>query len=152
MVHNWRIVNNMDWRHRDSPSPRKFPTKHGSSFFNYEEVIFVDCLPPGHTIMIIIEEKRQGVLRSGFLFHQNNAPYHNSCVSMAAIHNFDFQILKQPRYSPDLLTISYLQNRTSLEINFVDKKDVATAVNEWTNRIILHRYSSILGPKSFSDQ
>ena len=43
------------------------------------------------------------MLTKGILFHQDNAPVHESVVVMSAIHDCDFELTDHPPYSPDLV-------------------------------------------------
>ena len=38
----------------------------------------------------------------GVLFHQDNAPAHQSVVTMAVVHDCGFELVDHPPYSPDL--------------------------------------------------
>jgi histone-lysine N-methyltransferase SETMAR len=143
----------MEWRHKGSPPPRKFLVTSSvgkimaTVFWDFEGVLLVDYLPRGHTITgeyyaklipkvrQAIKEKRRGKLRCGVLFHQDNAPPHKSCVSMAAIHNAGFEIFQQPPYSPDLAPSDYFLSPKLKErlrgTHFSDDEEVMTSVNEW---------------------
>ena len=43
----------------------------------------------------------------GVLFHQVNAPAHKSVVAMAAVHEYGFELVDLPPYSPDLAPSDY---------------------------------------------
>ena len=47
-------------------------------------------------------------LTKGVLFHQDNAPAHNSVVAMAAVHDCGFALVDHPPYSRDLAPSDYL--------------------------------------------
>ena len=43
----------------------------------------------------------------GILFHQDNAPAHESVVAMAAVHECSFELVDHYPYSPDLAPSYY---------------------------------------------
>ena len=77
-------------------------------------VILIDYLQKGKTITgaycaslldqlkAELAERRPHLQKKEILFHQDNAPSHTSAVAMAKIHEFRFELLDHPPYSPDL--------------------------------------------------
>lgn len=146
----------IEWRHRGLPPPRKFRSTTSAGkvmatvFWDAAGVVLIDFLPRGHSITgqyyaaliaklrDAIKAKRRGKLRRGVLFHQDNAPAHKSCISMAAIHNAGFEILEQPPYSPDLAPSDFHLFPKLKEhlrgTHFPDDDAVMTEVNEWLER------------------
>ena len=53
-------------------------------------------------VVLEIFHERPGELTKGVLFQQDNAPAHKSVVAMAAVHDYDFELVDHPPYSPDL--------------------------------------------------
>ncbi|KAF7268713.1 hypothetical protein GWI33_018193 [Rhynchophorus ferrugineus] len=54
-----------------------------------------------------IVEKRPNFKKNIVLLHQVNAPYHKLVKMMAKIHEFGFDLLPHPPYSPDLATSNH---------------------------------------------
>jgi len=54
-----------------------------------------------------MKEKKQGKLRRGVLFHQNNTPANMSSQALVAIQNAGLELLYQPSYLPDLVRSDY---------------------------------------------
>ena len=69
------------------------------------------------------------------LFHQDNAAAHKSLVTLAAIHECDFQLVQHPPYSPDLAPSDYyLFPSMKNELygrHFATKNDVIDAVDHF---------------------
>ncbi|XP_045451016.1 histone-lysine N-methyltransferase SETMAR-like [Melitaea cinxia] len=110
----------MTWKRASSPTPKKFKVSSSagkvmaSVFWDAQGIIMVEYLEKGATITSsyyadqirdqlreAIKEKRRGKLRTGVLFHQDNAPAHKAAVAMAAIQETGFELLEHPPYSPD---------------------------------------------------
>ena len=49
-----------------------------------------------------IKEKQPHLAKKKVLFHQDNAPVHTSVIAMAKINEFEFKLLPQAPYLPDL--------------------------------------------------
>ena len=113
----------MEWRHSDSPRPKKFRVQKSagkdlaSIFWNQDGVLFIDYLPKGQTINSeyyssllvqlknILKEKRRGKFTKGFLF-LHNAPAYQALATQKMAH-LGFQCLDHPPYSPDLAPSVY---------------------------------------------
>ena len=51
--------------------------------------------------------EQPGKLTKGVLFHLDNAPAHKSVVAMAVVHDYGFEVVDHPLYSPDLAPSDY---------------------------------------------
>ena len=140
----------MTWKRPTSPTPKKFKVASSarkvmaSVFWDAEGIVMVDYLEKGATITgsnyaeqirrlrEAIKEKRRGKLRTGVLFHQDNAPAHKAEVAMAAIREAGFELLEHPPYSPDLAPSDfYLFPRLKEQLRgrkFEDNDEVMAAV------------------------
>ena len=49
-----------------------------------------------------LAEKRPGKLHRRVLFHHDNAPAHSAGKTQALLHEFRWEIIQHPPYSPDL--------------------------------------------------
>ena len=71
-------------------------------------------------------------LSLGVLFHQDNAPAHKSSAALATIHEYDFQLVEHPPYSPDSApSDNYLFPKMKKELSgqhFTTDNDVIDAV------------------------
>lgn len=88
-------------------------------FWDTQGIIFIDYLGKGKTITgeyytsllerlnEEIKTKRPRLKHKKILFHQDNAPVHNSLISMAKIHELRYELLPHPPYSPDLAPCDY---------------------------------------------
>ena len=63
------------------------------------------------------------------LFHQDNAPAHKSVVAMAAVHDWGFELVDHPPYSPDLAPSEYLL--------FPNMKKHLAGKQYWTNNEVI---------------
>ena len=115
-------------------------------FWDAYGILFMDYLKKGKTInsdyyMALldrlsaeIKEKRSHMQKKKLLFHQDNAPYHNSMKTMVKLNELSFELLPHPPYSSDLNPSDYwifaslkevLQGRRSkcitLEGNYIDE-------------------------------
>lgn len=145
-----------EWRHRDSPPPRKFRVTTSRNkimatiFWDAKGILLVDYLPHGHTVTgiyyadllrqlkVAVKEKRRGKLSHGVLLLQDNAPPHMSQVAMAACEACSFQTLPHPAYSPDLAPsdfhlFRFLKNHIR-GTHFDTDDDVMDAVDSWLNQ------------------
>lgn len=111
----------MQWKHPDSPRPRKFRMKPSAnkvlySFFwdskgvilqwpveqrttvtgSYHASLLRDHLHPA------LKRERRGRITAGVLLQQDNAPAHTSQVGMAAVAELGYTLVPHPPYSPDL--------------------------------------------------
>ena len=110
----------MEWRHKNSPPPRKFKVVPSAGklmatiFWDQDGIIHIDYLPRQTTITGAyyadllkclrqsIKEKRRGKLGLGVLLQQDNAPAHASQVATVAARDCGFEVLPHPLHSPDL--------------------------------------------------
>jgi [histone H3]-lysine36 N-dimethyltransferase SETMAR len=143
----------MEWKHHGSPPPRKFRVQPSagkimaSIFWDAKGILLIDFLDRGATITgqyyadliaklrEAIKSQRRGMLRRGVLFHQDNAPVHESRVAVAAIHEAGFELLDHPPYSPDLAPSDFhlfpnLKEHLRGTV-FSSDDDVMNAVNQW---------------------
>ena len=54
-----------------------------------------------------IKKKRPYMQKKKVLFHQDNAPCHNSMKTMVKLNKLSFELLPHPPYSPDLAPSDY---------------------------------------------
>uniref|UniRef100_H3BBU0 Mos1 transposase HTH domain-containing protein n=1 Tax=Latimeria chalumnae TaxID=7897 RepID=H3BBU0_LATCH len=113
-IHHWdpkTKQESMQWKHQASPPPNQMLASKvmASIFWDAKGVPLTDYMP--HKTRITgeyyaslmwklrqaIKEKKQGVL----LLH-GNAPVHKAHVAQATIHEYGFEQLNHPPYSPDL--------------------------------------------------
>ena len=85
-----------------------------SVFWDAEGMSFIDYLEKGKTITgeyysnlltrldENIREKRPGLQKKKFIFHQNSAPSHKSVLAMGKLRDLHYELLEHPPYSPDL--------------------------------------------------
>lgn len=83
-------------------------------FWDAHGIVSLDFLEKGKTITgqyyaelldklnDAIRTKRPHLAGKKVLFHQDNAPAHNSMVAMAKLHQLRYELLPHPPYSPDL--------------------------------------------------
>jgi len=70
------------------------------------------------------------------LLHQDDAPAHTSAVAVAAIRECGFELLSQPRYSPDLAPSDYTTCFDSLKDSLCGQsfgcdEEVIHTINDW---------------------
>ncbi|GFS27166.1 histone-lysine N-methyltransferase SETMAR [Elysia marginata] len=70
----------------------KFSVMLGKDVQYYKKVL-QDKLRPA------IRKKRPGLLESGILFHQNNAPVHTARAVTNVLAGYKWELLEHPRYS-----------------------------------------------------
>lgn len=111
----------MQWKHVDSPRPRKFLLKPSANkvlysfFWDYRGVILQHAVEKGTTINGVyhasllrdqlhpaIKRERRGRVTAGVILQQDNAPPHTSQVGMAAVAELGYELIPHPAYSPDL--------------------------------------------------
>jgi len=141
----------MEWRHSDSPRPKKFRVQKSagkdlaSIFWNQDGVLFIDYLPKGQTINSeyyssllvqlknILKEKRRGKFTKGFLF-LHNAPAYQALATQKMAH-LGFQCLDHPPYSPDLAPLDYHLfsglKKQSKGRHFSSNTEVTAAAETW---------------------
>ena len=79
-----------------------------SAFWDAKGIVFIDYLQKGRTINgeyyaklvrelgEAIKSKRQGKLKKGVLFHQDNSPPHKLLVAMATLRDCGFEVFGHP--------------------------------------------------------
>jgi [histone H3]-lysine36 N-dimethyltransferase SETMAR len=114
------------WKHPDSPRPKKAISKPSSEkilysfFWDKDGVIVQWPVEKGHTITgayhaqllrdqlhPALKSKRRGLITRGVLLQQDNAPAHTSHVAQAAVFELGYEVLPHPPYSPDLAPSDY---------------------------------------------
>ena len=127
-IHHWDPESkqeSMQWKHRDSPPPKKFRTRPSAGkimatiFWDAKGILLIDYMPHKTTITSqyyadllgrlreSIKSKRRGMLTKGVLLLHDNAPVHKGRVAQAAIRNCGFEQITHPPYSPDLAPSDY---------------------------------------------
>jgi histone-lysine N-methyltransferase SETMAR len=143
----------MQWKHLDSPPPRKFRTQPSAGklmatvFWDIEGLLLLEWMPNKTTITgttyaqtlrnlrCAIKEKRRGKLTRGVLLLHDNAPSHTSRIAKAAVAENKFQELNHPPYSPDLAPSDFFLFRNMKKPlrgrRFQTDEEVKAAVIEW---------------------
>lgn len=110
-----------EWRNQGSPRPEKARRKQGAMkvmhivFFDAAGVLVNWAVPAGTTINAAyykwvlqeklrpaIRKKRPRLLERGLIFHHDNAPVHTARLVTDLLDDWDWELLSQPAYSPDL--------------------------------------------------
>ena len=90
-----------------------------SIFWDAHGILFIDYLEKGETInsdyyMALlyrlnaeIKKKRPHMQKKKVLFHQDNAPCHESMKTIVKLNELSFKLLPHPLYSPDLASSDY---------------------------------------------
>ena len=88
-------------------------------FSDVQGILFIDYLEEGRTInseyyitlLVRLKENRQKkwpqMKKKKVLFHQDNALGHKLIATMAKLHEWYFELLLYPPYSPDLVPSDY---------------------------------------------
>ena len=143
-IHHWdpdTKQESMQWKHKDSPAPKKFRTQHSAGkvmatvFWDSRGVIMLDYKPNKTTITgayyadimrklrEAIKQKRRGMLTAGVLLLHDNAPVHKCRVAQAAIRDCRFEQLNHPRtvqtWPPAIIIYFVIWNRICAEPDFV---------------------------------
>jgi [histone H3]-lysine36 N-dimethyltransferase SETMAR len=143
----------MQWKHHDSPPPKKFRTQPSAGkvmatiFWDSDGVLLVDYLPPKTTITgqyyatlinrlrDAIKSKRRGKLSKGVMLLHDNAPVHASQVAQLAIQRCGFHQCNHPPYSPDLAPSDFylfrLLKKHLRGKRFTDDDQLRSAVEDW---------------------
>lgn len=155
-IHHWdpeTKQESMQWKHLDSPPPRKFRTQPSAGkvmatiFWDTEGVILIDYLPPKTTVTgqyyagvlrrlrDAVKEKRRGKLSKGVLILHDNAPAHSSQLAQQAIRECNFTQLPHPPYSPDLAPSDFYLFRHFKKFlrgrKFNDDNELKAASEQW---------------------
>ena len=114
-----------EWRKPEEGAPRKFRVAASarkilaSVFWDADGIIMVHYHEKGETITAnvfcdllvklkeALKSKRRGKLRSGVLFHMDNAPAHKARKTLDLLADLGFEIMSRPPYSPDLAPSDY---------------------------------------------
>ena len=143
-------VQSMEYRHKTSPSPRKFKVIASARnvlltiFWDMKGVVHMEFLKQGHTVnseQYISTQRtlkaRLRRVRSGrdsILQHDNARP-HTSRQTPDALAQLKLSALPHPAYSPDLAPSDYflfLQLKEHLKGNHIDSdEEVVAAVRQW---------------------
>ena len=140
----------MEYRHKRSPSPRKFKDIALARkvlltiFWDMKGVVHMEFLKQGHTVN---SEKFISTLRTlkaklrrvrsvrDSILQQDNARPHTSRQTQDALGQLKLSALPHPAYSPDLAQSNYflfLQLKKHLKGNHYDSdKQVVAAVRQW---------------------
>ena len=142
----------MQWRHSDSPKPKKFMQTHGKKqmatvFWDEKGILLVDFLEQGQTVTSerycqtlrnlrrAIQNKRRGMLSSGIVFLHDNARPHTAHRTVELLEQFKWEIFDHPPYSPDLAPSDYhLFPSLKMWLGsqcFVDNNELQSAVKNW---------------------
>ncbi|GFR69007.1 histone-lysine N-methyltransferase SETMAR [Elysia marginata] len=163
-----------EWRDFDEPRPEKVRRKQGALkvmhmiFFYMNGVILRWPVPIGTTINAqyykkvlqdklrpAIRKKRPGLLESGILFHDDNAPVHTARAVTDVLAGYKWEVLEHPRYSPDLAPCDFnlfpkmkehlcgqrfeteedIIQATKLAVKKLDKCSYVTTFKDWLQRI-----------------
>lgn len=141
------------WTHRGSPPPRKAKVVASagkvmaSIFWDSKGILLIDYLPKGKTIsgqyyadlldrlLIMIREKRPGLLKKKILYHHDNASVHTCRTAMQKLEELRFEIIDHPPYSPDLAPSDFhlFPNLKKFLAGkrFESNEEVKTSVNEY---------------------
>ena len=144
----------MEWRHSDSPRPKKIRVQKSagkflaSLFWDQDGILLIDYLPKGRTINAeyylsllvqlkhILKEKRLEKVTKGVLFLHDNAPAHRALATQKKLGYLGFQFLDHPPYSPDLAPSDYhlfpgLKKKTIERSPFSSDAEVIAAAETW---------------------
>ena len=146
-------MESMQWKHRTSPTPKKFRVEKSvgkvmaSVFWDEKGLMLLKFMPQKTTITgqtyantitalrEAIKEKRRGKLSAGVLLLHDNAPVQMSAKSHAAIQQCGFQQLNHPPYSPDLAPSDYFLFRVMKKFlrskRLSSDEEVEEAVTTW---------------------
>ena len=155
-LHHWdpdSKSESMQWKHTESPTPRKFRTQRGAGkvmatiFWDADGVLLIDYKPNGSSIngayyaqllmklKEAIKQKRRGKLTSGVLLLHDNAPVHKAKVAQDAIQQCGFEELRHPPYSPDLAPSDYYLFRHLKKhlrgTRYFDNEELQWATEDW---------------------
>lgn len=146
-------MESMQWKHRTSPTPKKFRVEKSAGkvmatvFWDKDGLLLLEFMPRkstingevyANTLAVLrekIKEKRRGKLTSGVLLLHDNAPVHASRKAQAAIRACDFKQLDHPPYSPDLAPSDYYLFRHLKKFlrgqRFSSDEEVKAVVETW---------------------
>lgn len=146
----------MEWRHPDSPRPRKFKTQRSSQkvlatvFWDNQGVLLIDFLEHGRTVNSdryiatlkklrdAIRRKRPGNDVHDMKLHHDNARPHTSLATTAAIARMGWSVVPHPPYSPDLAPSDFHLFPSMKEDirgqRFDDLDEVKRAIHSWVRQ------------------
>jgi len=108
----------MEWRHSDSPRPKKFRLQKyagkvlASILWDQDGILLIDYLPKDQTINAkyyssllvqlkdILKEKRRGKFTNGVFFLHDNASAHRALATQKQLAYLGFQCLDHSPYYP----------------------------------------------------
>lgn len=161
------------WRNEGSPRPEKARRKQGALkvmhiiFFDSTGVLVNWPVPAGTKINAAyykwvlqeklrpaIRKKRPALLERGLIFHHDNAPVHTARLVTDLLDEWDWELLEQPRYSPDLApadfyvfpkmkeslrgirmeSLEQINERTSMSLRQLAKHDFGQVFEAWQHR------------------
>jgi len=115
----------MEWRHRDSPRPKKFRVQKStgkvlaSIFWDEDGILLTDYLPKSQTInaeyysfLLVqlkdnLKEKRRAKPTIGILFLHDTDLAHQALATQKKLVYLGFQCLNHSHYSPVLVPSDY---------------------------------------------
>lgn len=118
-------LQSMQWMGPGEKPPKKAKTVPSAGkvmatvFWDHKGILLVDYLEKGRTIngpyyANLLDQLKQAILdkrphlqKKKIFLLQDNAPVHNSVVSMSKIHELNYELVPHPPYSPDLAPSDY---------------------------------------------
>lgn len=146
------------WKRADSPPPTKLKQEKSTNkvfysfFWDYKGIIVKEPAPVGTTITktyyenILVNElhpeikkQRRGLLSAGVILHHGNAPAHTSHLVSSAIHNLQYEVLRHPPYSSDLMPSDYFLFRVLKDYlrgrHYNDRSSLGSSIHQCLNSV-----------------